>query len=85
MKISLSFAEYAAVNSIREVGSAAFALLAAAKLAKEGNTRTWIIEGEEEGFGALLDDVNRAQRKTLSSTMSAALESVCSAIGNISQ
>lgn len=83
MKISLNFAEYAAVNAIREVGAVAFALLAAAKLAKDGSTRAWVIEGDKAGFDALLSDVNRAQRKTMSSTLSAALGGVCSAIENI--
>jgi hypothetical protein len=84
LNISLSFAEYAAVNSIREVGPAAFALLSAAKLAKIGNNRTWILEGDQAGFGSLLADVNRAQRRTLSSTMSSALEGVSSAIAHMS-
>lgn len=80
MKVSLNFAEYAAVNGIREVGATGFALLASARLASGGPTRSWILEGEPTGFAALLADVNRAQKKTLSSSMSSALDGVCNAI-----
>ncbi len=83
MHISLSFAEYAAVNGIREVGPPGFALLAEAKLAKDGSNRTWILEGDKKGFESLLADVRRAQLRTLSSTMSSALHGVSTAIENI--
>jgi hypothetical protein len=80
LNISLSFAEYAAVSSIREVGPAGFALLSTAKLGGVGNDRAWILEGERAAFGSLLADVNRAQRRTLSAGLSSALDGVSSAI-----
>lgn len=83
MNISLSFAEYAAVNSIREVGPAGFALLSVAKLGSNGNNRAWIVEGDKAGFGSLLADVNRAQRRNLSAALSTALQGVSKAIENM--
>lgn len=83
MNISLSFAEYAAVNGIREVGPAGFALLASAKLAKVGNDRAWVLDGDKRGFDALLADVKRAQLRTLSSTMGLALQGVSNAIAQL--
>ena len=85
MNISLSFAEYAAVNSIREVGASSFALLSTAKLGNAGDKRSWILEGEASGFRSLLADVKSARKRTLSSGMSTALEGVCTAIEGMAQ
>lgn len=80
MKVALNFAEHVAVNGIREVGTVGFALLASANLACAGPSRTWILDGEAPDFAALLADVNRAQKKFLSSSMSSALDGVCDAM-----
>ena len=80
LNLALSFVEYAAVNSIREVGPKAFALLSTAKLGQEGNTRMWLLNGEAAAFGSLLADVTSARTRNLSSAMSKALAGVSSAI-----
>jgi len=80
MNVSLSFAEYAAANSIREVGPTSFALLSTATLGVAGSNRTWILKGEAAGFGSLLADVKSARKRTLSSGISTALAGVCTAI-----
>ncbi len=80
MNLNLTFVEYAAVNSIREVGPKSFALLSTAKLGQEGNTRMWTLNGEAAAFGSLLADVASARTRNLSSAMSKALAGVSSAI-----
>ena len=80
MNVTLTFVEYDAVNSLRDLSPVAFTLVSTAKLGKIGNHRTWIVDGNSDAFGALRSDIGDAMGRFLRSSVAASLADVTKSI-----
>lgn len=83
MNISLSFVEYDAVNSLRDLSPAAFTLLSTATLGQSGNKRTWLVTGTPDAFAHLRGDLATAQTRFLRSSIAMAVGDVTRYIDDV--
>lgn len=80
MEISISFVEYDAANSLRDLSTVGFTLVSSAKLGQTANRRTWTLDGTPEAFATFRTDLRLARDRFLRYSIAAAVSSIITSI-----